>query len=511
MSSLTHGFRRDKLRAPRPGLDLETIALMKAAQRVPGERTRRGWFQLEERHDWLTIGRVACALALMAAALLVPHSLVSRDTAPLIAVTAGAALLQVLLGLIPRRWPVRLRLAVDASLLVDAAWVSGAAYYSGGSESPLIWLFVLVAVGATLGYSARTGLKSALVCSLGYLTLRWYEEEALFTSETAGRLVAFLTVVAVAAAGAAASERELRRRAQRMKVLHDAGRRLLGAAEPEAMVTAAREAAEQLMPGWRVTVRRSGGPDSVRFAREGESALVVVPAPTGPGGPVGALECRRPPARTRGPVRHVVRASGLEALELLATAFGSALWRVELMSQLERQSLTDALTGLANRRAFDQELARELTRAQRSGDPVALCMMDVDRFKAYNDIHGHQAGDEALVGVGRAVCAAARAADRPARYGGEEVALLLPATRLKDALAVAERVRQSVANEPLLAGGVTVSIGVAVADRPCSPADLVEAADRALYLAKANGRNRIESADLVVHEEPVAQRGTQQS
>jgi diguanylate cyclase (GGDEF)-like protein len=174
-----------------------------------------------------------------------------------------------------------------------------------------------------------------------------------------------------------------------------------------------------------------------------------------------------------------------------------------LNRSLEVLSLEDSLTGLGNRRRFDLALQAECKHSARYKTPLALVMIDVDHFKRYNDLYGHPAGDECLRQVGAAVKSArGRACDVATRYGGEEIAVLLPQTEAAGAYAAAERLRLAIetlgiahAGNP--AGRVTVSIGVASfvpSDDPDAPAVLVRAADRALYEAKAEGRNRVSLA-----------------
>jgi len=165
---------------------------------------------------------------------------------------------------------------------------------------------------------------------------------------------------------------------------------------------------------------------------------------------------------------------------------------------LEQLATRDGLTGLANRRCFDDTLAAEWARAQRHGQPLSLLMVDVDNFKAYNDANGHVGGDDCLKRIAGAVASEMRANDLVARYGGEEFAVILPNQSLKGAASVAERIRQRVERLQLphrLAPGehVTVSIGAAtaIAAADNSAGELVATADAALYRAKHMGRNRI--------------------
>ncbi|WP_241060291.1 sensor domain-containing diguanylate cyclase [Achromobacter xylosoxidans] len=176
--------------------------------------------------------------------------------------------------------------------------------------------------------------------------------------------------------------------------------------------------------------------------------------------------------------------------------------RLEVETRLEKEAQTDGLTGIANRRTFDEALAREWASAGRDGEPLSLLFLDADRFKLYNDRYGHQEGDELLKILALTVRGKARRPrDLAARYGGEEFVALLPNTPLEHAIDIAERIRQAVVglhaqHEDNEGGIVTVSIGVATAvPRPGDEvAALVEAADAAVYRAKEAGRNRVVAA-----------------
>jgi diguanylate cyclase (GGDEF)-like protein len=165
--------------------------------------------------------------------------------------------------------------------------------------------------------------------------------------------------------------------------------------------------------------------------------------------------------------------------------------------QLETMAATDALTGIANRRAFDAATARELRRAARERSPVSLLLFDADNFKKYNDRYGHQAGDAVLKAIAAALHdAEQRPADLAARYGGEEFAMLLPDTDAGGAMIVAEGVRAAIMAAGIEHGGnrhgvVTVSVGVAtiVPGAKATQLDLTKPADAALYRAKEQGRN----------------------
>ncbi len=180
-----------------------------------------------------------------------------------------------------------------------------------------------------------------------------------------------------------------------------------------------------------------------------------------------------------------------------AAEASSALSRAYSHRAAETQASTDALTGLPNRRYFD-EFCGLLARRRRSGDAVGVLMIDIDKFKVLNDTHGHATGDEVLRAVGAAIVAAVREDDVPARYGGEEFVVLLRHPTPEMALEVGERVRASVSGLDLSrfgVGRVSVSVGVAVAHEADESIDeLIERADRALYRAKRAGRDRVIAA-----------------
>jgi diguanylate cyclase len=177
---------------------------------------------------------------------------------------------------------------------------------------------------------------------------------------------------------------------------------------------------------------------------------------------------------------------------------GSVPWLQGLVDALVNLSSKDALTGLANRRAFDMALAREIDRVARSGEPALLLGLDIDHFKRVNDTHGHSAGDQVLKAVASALIDSVRPMDLVARVGGEEFAIILPNCGAAFGETVAERVRRRVERMPVAIGPnlqieVTVSIGGAFAPQwvRSSAALWVERADQQLYRAKAQGRNLV--------------------
>ncbi len=206
---------------------------------------------------------------------------------------------------------------------------------------------------------------------------------------------------------------------------------------------------------------------------------------------IGAiLLSRRSPEPWPAATQRVLAGAALEA--------AAALGRVDSSRAIEAQAATDALTGLPNRRYFD-EFCGLLGRRRRDDDaPLGVLMVDIDWFKRVNDAYGHDVGDQVLRAVGRAIAETVREGDVPARFGGEEFAVLLRHASRQAAIEVAERVRQAVDQLDLRewrVPGISVSIGVAVGARFDQPiGDLLVQADRALYRAKRAGRNQVVAA-----------------
>ena len=205
--------------------------------------------------------------------------------------------------------------------------------------------------------------------------------------------------------------------------------------------------------------------------------------------------------------------SGTQLLERLAAIVSVCLDNALNQERLKLAGLTDVLTGVHNRRYFEHRCLVEVAQARRHGHALSCLFLDLDHFKSINDRHGHPAGDQVLRSVGHTIQAQLRVGDTVARFGGEEFVVLLPQAPAQHARDIAERIRQSIAERPLLLAdglqiGVTVSMGMAMlppfgargtsaaaAAAAAEPAllaqQLVQAADQALYRAKAAGRNRL--------------------
>jgi diguanylate cyclase (GGDEF)-like protein len=253
------------------------------------------------------------------------------------------------------------------------------------------------------------------------------------------------------------------------------------------------EGGEALDPG---SVDASPGPDDLveRIAARASEAFGLRHTLAAPlvvdGAVVGALVLSRRTSAAWPP-------STRRLLDEAATESSVALARAYSHRAAELRASTDALTGLPNRRYFD-EFCGLLARRRRSGDAVGVMMVDIDRFKRLNDTRGHAVGDEVLRAVAGAIAGAVREDDVPARYGGEEFAVLLRNPSRDVAVEIGERVRAAVGALDLRTLGVptiSVSVGVAVQDAPDQPiSELVEAADQALYRAKRTGRDRVVAA-----------------
>jgi diguanylate cyclase (GGDEF)-like protein len=189
-------------------------------------------------------------------------------------------------------------------------------------------------------------------------------------------------------------------------------------------------------------------------------------------------------------------ASDRELFTYLAGQAARSLENVELHETATRESVTDELTGLANRRALDEVLTSEVERARRFGSDLGLVLIDLDDFKSVNDTYGHLQGDVVLREVARVLRSSSREIDQPARYGGEELAVVLPGTDLEGAYNRAERIREEIERLRIARldgrGTLSITTSCGVAAVRAGEADgraLVEAADNALYEAKHSGKN----------------------
>lgn len=247
---------------------------------------------------------------------------------------------------------------------------------------------------------------------------------------------------------------------------------------------------EAIMPGTRVAALRGG---ALERALDGR----VAPAAPVPGQP--ELTEAAVPIVVDGRTAGALVVSGprladgtAERLRAFGQLLAVVLIRVEDRRRLSALASTDPLTGLGNRRHFDERFHVAVEQAQRHHQPLSLALLDVDHFKRINDQYGHQRGDDALAEVGRRLAATCRVGESVARIGGEEFAWILPLTSGEGAEAAARRARIAVREAPFgHLGRLTISIGISELSLASDAADLVQRADRALYRAKAAGRDRI--------------------
>ncbi len=506
---------------------------------------------LADRLRWLLAVRVGLVVALPLAAWAVtrsPESLPLRFLVlPGLALLAFGLLLQKL-SVRGRRWAV---VAITVPVILDAVHLGWALYVTGGIDSPVVYVIVLHVLAVSLLGSFRSGLKMALWHSLVVMCVL----EGITTGSLPARGVegfdkltysVFLTVVWVTAVTTAVlgavNERELRRRRYDEEAL-----RRLAAALHEAESTT--EVAEALLdftvdaadaavaavhchvpdgtagPAVDLALRRRGDGDvevlrGIGAPAEGsllddvgrrgstflaamtapdpwvdevlDGARRVVAIPFGLDGQGSGVLTFTDDARTGSRIQQRRVGVAEQAVAHAATAFA----RVALLEHLQRSALTDGLTGVSNRRAFDAALDRELSLAARADAPLAVLIFDLDHFKKLNDTFGHQAGDDVLRGVGAALRSSARQGDVVARYGGEEFAVVMPGAEADDAVAFARRIRTVLAE---IEGPrtITASVGIACHRGAGMPAaDLLGAADTALYASKAGGRDQARMAGV---------------
>ncbi len=264
--------------------------------------------------------------------------------------------------------------------------------------------------------------------------------------------------------------------------------------------------------------------EALKAARDGAFDLITISLDLGGGDPLRLCSLLRSSEKTRQlPILLVIGDGETErlakGLELGANDYiVRPVDRHELVARMRTQirryryeerlrlsyrhsmemALTDALTGLYNRRYFDTHFEAQIQRAGETGKPLALLMLDLDFFKAINDSHGHPVGDEVLAETARRLQENLRTVDMVARYGGEEFVVVMPDANIKEATAAAERLRARIADRPFKVstdGGaeiaVTISAGLAIASHDPDVADLIKRADYALYAAKRAGRNQV--------------------
>ena len=492
-------------------------------------RDRDELVPLGDRLAVLQLVRYLVALAVLIVSAVMGD--VQRRLAPLVVVYV---VVTGVIEIVRRRARRRGLAAISATLLLDGVFLAVAVALTGGYESPLLTLVFLQVMAVTLLVSYRTGLKIAV-----WYVLLLFVGHAAAAAEIGGIdspgsdrdaaliAVAFLLFAVGAAAFSSVNEQALRRSRADLRGLVEFSAELERAGEPEdvafLIAAHARERlrfarAAVLIPGgigwWGVVddgqhrvlfeCGIEGGPlvgkawlaeEPVLVRTTEDTPLVEVLLPGATNFIVAPLVVDAEPlgmviAEWGVATGQHIPALTVDTLSQAISHSALSLRNTWLLSEVERLATRDGLTGLPNRRLFEESLEREVARSQRRRSPLSLVVIDVDHFKDVNDTLGHPAGDTVLRAVGRALTANSKASDLPARYGGDEFVVLLPDCSGPDSLAVAERLRAAVATEM---STVKVSVSAGTASLPDNAEDggrLVAAADAALYEAKAGGRNR---------------------
>ncbi len=520
-------FRADRALAP--------VGARRAAEAVP----------VIERFRVTQYLRAAAVSLVLLAAALVPDVLgPGRRVAVLATLAYAVVLLTAELG--SRLLQGRVVLLFSALLMLDGLWLAGTSYMTGSLGSPIRYLVLLHLGAVALIASYRTGLKLAMWHSLllltayngqqgGWLNFTEPESAGLPGGTLEHRLIVFVVVLWLVAmstsALSAVNERELRRRQLDLEALTDLAEALEKTADsksaastlldcvidtfgfPRGVVVASQDGQLPLLASFgldEAVARRPGRPGASAVVAEAHAAhgtylvseldsaadpwlsrlmpgacnVIVVPLQA-EGRPLGAIVLEQAAQEGDRVSRRVVA-----GLERSASYAALALRNAWLLETVQRLAATDGLTKIANRRTFEDNLEKEVARADRSSEHLSLVMIDIDHFKRLNDEHGHQAGDEVLRNVAAALTIECRDFDTPARYGGEEFAVILPGCGPDEALEIAERLRRAVATAPAVVP-ITASAGVATYPGHAGDADtLVRASDDALYQSKRDGRDR---------------------
>lgn len=513
-----------------------------------GRATARGRsseiVSLADRMAYMQALRGAFAVAVLASSLLA-KDLVGATLSHAILITALYLLLSAASEGFRRVIEGRALGLVAMMVLVDGVYLAWAMYATGGTHSPLRFLAYLHIIAVSLLASYRTGLKIAIWHSLLYFVVFYAQAAGILTpldgatQEIAtGRdfyrtsvfnVLALLLVAAATATFSALNERELRRRKSDLEALSEMAAEVESETEPgpiaqkildrlcksfgfkRGIVLAGAEGKHgvlakfgpaqdlQLEEGVDELEQKASDQRRVVLVRELDSRLnprlasflplasnLVVAPLFAERRSIGTLIVENPRARGGRVERRVIA-----MVEQFAAHAALALRGAWLLEQIQKLADTDPLTGLANRRVFEANLEREVSRASRTGEQVTLVMFDLDHFKNVNDNYGHQTGDEVLRSVGRILTTECRDFDTPARYGGEEFAVVLPSCSSRESLVVAERLRQAIGKIKTMQQ-ITVSGGVATFPSHAGDSQtLLRAADESLYESKRAGRDRV--------------------
>jgi len=495
---------------------------------------------LTERLGILQVLRTAIAVLVVAFGLLSPASF-AVDRPMLSATSAVFIVATGLVELARRRLRARGWPAATFNLLADGVYLTLVVMWTGETTSPLLPAAYVTLVAVTMLLSYRTGLKIALWFALVFCAadaavasgwIATLDDAPTPVSRVGATVGTFLLFSITTAAFSSFNERALRRSRRDLRALADLGLALELEIHEEGIcaVVASRTVRDF---GFARAVVLSVHDDVATGIIDDGRAQTIVEVPSRlvrDGVAAEALETSRmvrrevdgdrrdafAEAALPGAQRVVVaplRADGqnigllaaewthgtrlprwtADALAQVSVHGAFALRTGRLLHDLDRLAQRDPLTGLGNRRSFNDVLEREMARARRDGTELSLALFDVDHFKAVNDEHGHQVGDQVLRAVARSLAGGMRTADLASRYGGEEFVVLLPGAGSASAHTTADRLRLEVADS---GSPVPVTISAGVASFPqhaVTGAQLVALADKALYEAKHGGRNQVVS------------------
>ncbi|HJR46241.1 MAG TPA: sensor domain-containing diguanylate cyclase [Actinomycetota bacterium] len=496
---------------------------------------------LAERMGFLQALRVGFAVVVLTSALFA-SKVIGASLADVTMFTAAYLLLSATAEGLRRAGRGRGLAVVGGMLLIDGVYLAWVTYVTGGTDSPLRFLLYLHLIAVTLLASYRTGLKIALWHSLLFFVVFYGQAaeildpveqaaaEGTLEASSVFTVLGFFVFALGTAVFSSINERELRRRKVDLEALTDMAGKMEQQDEADDVASALldhvcgtfgfnRGAVVAAPSGGVPSLMAFRGPGEPPEAKAGIDAvmqrawdahetvlvkqldpdadpqlaallpfarnLVVTPL-FAEGHPLGVLVVEYSPTGGTRIERRVVA-----MVSQFASHASLALRNSWLLQQVKKMADTDALTGVPNRRTFENVLDREVSRAGRNGEQVTLVMFDIDHFKSINDTHGHQMGDEVLKKVASTIAAGCRDFDVPARYGGEEFAVVLPSCSSKESLVVAERLRRSIgeADNPV---PITASAGVATfPTHAADPERLIAAADEALYESKRAGRDRV--------------------
>jgi diguanylate cyclase (GGDEF)-like protein len=484
---------------------------------------------------------------LVVIALLLVPAISGTTTHDVVAIALGYLAFIAVVELARRKLSERVAGVISWAVLVDGFVISLAIALSGNYRSPLLFLVFLDVMAVTLVASYRTGLKLAVWCALLLLLAHAATDAGVISGTTVvnDRIAAvsaatFLLFAFCTALFSAVNERSLRHSRAQLESLVALGAELERAIRHDDVTTAlvrhlcgrlgfTRAAVLIRQEGQWVGViddgiveMRAEMPDrsaplvhetwstgAPMLVREVDDDLLDLVLPGGSNVVVAPVavdgeDLGVAVAEWGGGSEARIPMSTVQAFAQASMHTALALRNADLLGEVERLATRDSLTGLANRRLFDESLHREAARSQRLGAPLSLLVLDVDHFKQVNDSYGHQTGDRVLRDVAQAIVMNTKGFDVAARYGGDEFVVLLPGCKRDDALRVAQRVRREISRQ-LGEAPVTISVGVATMPNNAQDAErLVAAADSALYDAKDAGRDRVTMSARVGESVPAA-------